>query len=106
MLPGNGGPHAIFLPRQKRHASGGFFSGEFLDGRELKPIDGDFGEFRRNSVGGGVVWQDATCDGSDGSGWDWPLSIGELGGLGSDNRSRRITPSWQLLVNFKVGGFI
>jgi len=50
MLPGNGGPHAIFLPRQKRQASTGFFSNVFLDGKELRPIDGDCAECKRNSV--------------------------------------------------------
>ena len=80
-------------------------SGVPLVGKELSPIDGDFGEFKRNSVGGGVIWQGDTCDVSDGNGCDWSLSVGESGRLGSDNRSRRITPSWQLL-NFKVGGFI
>ena len=68
MLPGNGAPHAIFLPRQKRHASGGFFSGMFLDGKELRPIDGDFGDFKRNSVRGGDAWLDESGDGSDGLG--------------------------------------
>ena len=92
VLPGNGGPHAIFLPRQKRHASGGFLSGRFLEGTELRPIDGDLGELKRNSVGVGVIWQDETCN--------------VLDELCSDKRSRRITASWQLLVNFKVGGFI
>ena len=54
MLSGNGGPHVSFLPRQKRQASGGFFSSVFLEGKELRPIDGDWAEFKRNSVGGGV----------------------------------------------------
>ena len=104
MLPGSGAPHAIFLPRQKRHASGGFFSGVFLDGNELSPIDGDGADFKRNSVGGGVDGRD-TCDVSVGLGCDWPLCSGESRRLRS-NLSKRITPSWQLLVNFKVGGFL
>ena len=78
-LPGNGGPHAIFLPRQKRHARGGFFSGKFLDGKELRPIDGDFAEFRRNSVGGGVVWRGVRSDVLDGLIYDWSSSFGESG---------------------------
>jgi hypothetical protein len=68
MLPGNGGPQAIFLPRQKKQARVGFFSGVFLDGKELSPIDGDFGELVRNSVRGGVVFEEVASDGSDGIG--------------------------------------
>jgi len=65
---GKGGPHAIFLPRQERHASRGFLSGRFSEGRELRPIDGDVGEFKRNSVG--VTWEDETRNV-----WDelWPF---------------------------------
>ena len=93
MLSGNGGPHAIFLPRQKRQASGGFFSGVPLEGKELRPIDGDCAEFKRNSVGGGVDGQEASGDGSDGLGSGWPLCSGDSRWLRSDNRSRRMTPS-------------
>ena len=71
-LPGNGGPHAIFLPRQKKHASGGFCSGGFLEGIELRPIDGDFGVLVRNSVGAGVIWRDGTCNGLDELAYDRP----------------------------------
>jgi hypothetical protein len=83
-LTGNGGPHAIFLPRQKRHARGGFFSGMFLEGKELSPTEGDFADLRRNSVTGRVVWRGETCDVSDGIGCDW-LSVGEPGRLRSGN---------------------
>jgi hypothetical protein len=76
MLPGNGAPHAIFLPRQKRHASGGFLSGVFFEGKELRPIDGDCAEFKRNSVGGGVDGQEGAIDGLA-RGCDWPLGPGE-----------------------------
>ena len=55
MLPGKGAPHPIFLPQQKRHARGGFLSGMFLEGNELRPLDGDFGELKRNSVGVGIM---------------------------------------------------
>ena len=82
-MPGNGAPHAIFLPRQKRQASDGFFS-RVLEGWELRPIDGDGAEFRRNLVGGGVDGQGVTGDGSDGAGCDW-LSCGESKSLRSDN---------------------
>jgi hypothetical protein len=75
ILPGNGGPHAIFLPRQKRHARGGFLSGKLLDGKELRPIDGDFAEFKRNSVGeeAGIVWQDDDDDEDDELAYSWSL---------------------------------
>jgi hypothetical protein len=85
ILPGNGGPHAIFLPRQKRHASGGFFSGKFLEGKELRPIDGDFGELKRNSVGVGVIRLDGTCNVLDELAYDWLLCFEELEWLRSDN---------------------
>lgn len=65
-LPGIGAPHAIFLPLQKRQASGGFLSNEFVEGKELRPIEGDSAEFKRNSVGGGVSGQGVAGDGSDG----------------------------------------
>lgn len=52
MLPGNGAPHAIFLPRQKKQASGGFFKGMSMGGIVLRLIDGDCANCRRNSVGG------------------------------------------------------
>lgn len=85
MLPGNGGPHAIFLPLQKRQASTGFL-GMFVVGKELRPIDGDCAEFKRNSVGGvngqGVAYRDNV---SDGLGSDWPLISGESRWLRSDN---------------------
>jgi hypothetical protein len=53
ILPGNGA-HPIFLPRQKKHASGGFLSSAFKFSlavvEELllvvRPIDGDCAEFR------------------------------------------------------------
>lgn len=61
-LPGNGGPHAIFLPRQNKHASGGFLSGVQVGGKELRPIEGDVGELRRNSVGAVVLGLDETCN--------------------------------------------
>lgn len=67
MLPGSGAPHAIFLPRQKRQASGGFFSGVIFGGRELRPIDGEGAEFKRNSVGGGVDGEGVTGDAADAS---------------------------------------
>jgi len=102
ILPGNGGPHAIFLPRQKRHASVGFLSGELVLGKELSPIDGDFGEFKRNSVGA----LDFVCDDElpphnslyfkESSIWEDSFA----------NRSNRTTASWLLFVNFRVGGFI
>ena len=104
-LPGNGGLHAIFLPRQKRHARGGLLSGKFLDGKELRPIDGDFSELRRNSVGVGAVWHSVACDALDGLAL---LCSNGSGWLCSDNRSRRMTAIWlgQLLGRFRVGGFI
>ena len=106
-MPGNGAPHAIFLPRQKRQARGGFFSGVLLEGgNELRPIEGDGAEFKRNSVGGGVDGEGGAGDVTDGLGCGWLLSCGDSRSLGSDNRSRRMTPSWQLLGNFNVGGFI
>jgi hypothetical protein len=105
MLPGKGAPHAIFLPRQKRQARGGFFSNVFLVGRELRPIEGDGADFKRNSVGGGVDGQGATGAVSYELGCEW-LRCGESRSLRSDNRSRRKTPSWQLLENFNAGGFI
>lgn len=53
LMPGKGMPHAIFLPRQKKQARIGFFSNVVseLEGRELRPIEGDGAEFKRNSVG-------------------------------------------------------
>ena len=51
VLPGKGVPHTIFLPQQKRHARGGFLSSMFLEGNELRPINSDFRELKRNSVG-------------------------------------------------------
>ena len=83
MLPGNGGPHAIFLPRQKRQASGGFFSGVIMKGKELRPIDGDCADFKRNSVGGDIDGQAATGNVSDGLGCDWALGSEES--MRSDN---------------------
>lgn len=106
LLPGKGAPHAIFLPRQKRQASGGFLSGVFLEGKELRPTDGDGAEFNRNSVRGGVDGEGVTGDVSDRLGCDRLVSCGESRCLRSDNRSRRMTPSWQLLGDFNVGGFI
>lgn len=76
-MPGKGAPHAIFLPRQKRQARGGFLSGEVLEGKELSPIDGDGAEFKRNSVGGGVDGEGETGVVSDGLGCDRLLSCGE-----------------------------
>jgi hypothetical protein len=97
-LPGNGAPHAIFLPRQKRHASRGF-SGIFPEGEELRPFEG---EYERNSVEGGVDGQEmmgeSQRDVSDGLGSDWSLCSGELN-TRSDN-SRRMTPIWQLYSGF------
>ena len=52
MLFCKGVPHAIFRPRQKRQARISFFSGVFLEDKELGLIDG--AEFKRDSVGGGV----------------------------------------------------
>jgi hypothetical protein len=68
MVPGNGGPHAIFLPRQKRQASAGFFSNVFMPvvSKELRPIDGDCTECKRNSVVGGVNGEEGMCDVSNG----------------------------------------
>lgn len=95
-MPGRGAPHAIFLPRQKRQARGGFFSGVVFDS-ELRPIDGDGADFNRNSVAGDDDEQGVMGDGSDGVGCDrmsWGLSSGgESTSLRSDNRSRRMTPS-------------
>jgi hypothetical protein len=105
-MPGKGAPHAIFLPRQKRQARGGFFSGVFFEGNELRPIDGDGADFIRNSVGGGVDGEGVTGDASDRLGCGRLLSCGESRSLRSDNRSRRMTPSRQLLGNFNVGGFM
>lgn len=102
-MPGKGAPHAIFLPRQKRQARRGFFTGVLLEGIELRPIDGDGADFERNSVVG-VVDGPGVGDVSDG-GCD-RLSCGESRSLRSANRSRRMTPSWQSLGNFNVGGFI
>ena len=106
MLPGNGAPQAIFLPRQKRQARGGFFTGVFLEGKELRPTDGDGADFKRNSVGGGGDGEGMAGNVSEGLGSEWSLSCGESRSLRSDNRSRRMTPIWQLLENFNVGGFI
>jgi hypothetical protein len=53
----------------------------FLDGNELRPIDGDFGKLKRNSVGEGVVSEEVVCDSSDGIG----CNIGESGSLRSDS---------------------
>ena len=105
LLPGCGA-HAIFLPRQKKQEKGGFLSGELLGGKELRPIDGDGADFKRNSVCGGVDGQGVTGDVSDGLGFKWLVGSGESRSLRSDNRSRRMTPSWQLLEIFNVGGFI
>ena len=77
MHPGNGAPHAIFLPRQKRQARGGFVTGVLLEGNELRPVDGDGAEFKRNSVGGGVDGQGVTGDVSDGLRCGWLPSCGE-----------------------------
>ena len=74
----------------------------FFKGKELRPIDGDGAEFKRNSVGGGVDGQGVTGNGYDGAGCDW-LSCKESRLLQSDNQLR---PSWQLLGNFNVSGFI
>jgi hypothetical protein len=41
LMPGKGAPQAILLPLQKRQARRGFFSIVFLEGMELRPIDGD-----------------------------------------------------------------
>ena len=107
LTPGNGAPQAIFLPRQKWQARGGFFfSGVFLEGKELRPTDGDGAEFKRNSVAVDVDWEGVAGNVSDGLGSEWLLSCGESRSLRSDNRSRRMTPSWQSLENFNVGGFI
>ena len=81
----------------------------FLDGKELRPIDGDFAEFKRNSVGGGVVDGEQlplllplssssstsmeADDGSDGLACEWPPYCGDSRWLRSDNRSKRMTPS-------------
>lgn len=46
-LPGIGGPHAIFRPRQNKQARGGFFSSCRLLGRGLRGIEGP----------GGVGWE-------------------------------------------------
>ena len=85
MLPGKGAPHAIFLPRQKRQARGGFLSGVFLEGKELRPTDGDGAEFNRNSVGGGVDGEGVAGDVSYGLGCDPLPSWGESRWLRSDN---------------------
>ena len=78
LMPGMGAPHAIFLPRQKRQARVGFFSGGVfeLEGRELRPIDGDGADFKRNSVGRDVDGLSVTGDVADGLGCD-RLSSGE-----------------------------
>ena len=83
MLPGKGAPHAIFLPRQKRQARGGFFSVVFLVDKELRPIDGDGADFNRNSVGGGVDAQGVTGNVSGGIGCDL-MSFGQSRSLRSD----------------------
>jgi len=75
-MPGKGIPHAIFLPRQKRQARTGFFSGVVLHGKELRPMDGDGADFKRNSVGGDVDGQGVAGDVSDGLGFD-RLSSGD-----------------------------
>ena len=46
-LPGIGGPHAIFRPRQNKQARGGFFSSCRLLGRGLRGIEGP----------GGIGWE-------------------------------------------------
>jgi hypothetical protein len=84
-MPGSGIPHAIFLPRQKRQASSGFFSGVFLRCRKLRPIDGDGTEFSRNSVVGGVDGQGVMGDATDGLGCDWSVSCGRSRSLQSDD---------------------
>ena len=109
-MPGKGAPHAIFLPRQKRQARDGFFSGVVLESIELRPNDGDDGDFKRNSEGGGDDGQGVTGNVSDGGGCDrmsCGLSCaGESISLRSgDNRSRHITPNWQL-GEFNVGSFV
>lgn len=76
MLPGNGAPHAIFLPRQKRQASSGFFSGAFLEGSELRPVDGDCADCRRNSVVGSVDGGERMWEVSDGLGCDGVGNVG------------------------------
>jgi hypothetical protein len=91
---GGKGPHAIFLPLQNKQARG-FFSTMFLDSEDRE----------RNSVVGGDGGRGVTGDASDGLRCGW-LSCGESKSLRSDNRSRRMTPSWQMLANFNVGGFI
>ena len=112
-MPGKGAPHAIFLPRQKRQARGGFFSGVVLESIELRPNDGDAGDFKRYSAGGGDDGQGVTGvtgDVSDGVGCDrmsCGLSCtGESISLRSDDsRSRDINPSWQF-GEFNVGNCI
>lgn len=101
-MPGKGAPHLIFLPRQKWQARHGFITVVVLN-MELRLIDGDGADFKRNSVGedddGG---QGVTSNGSDGVRCEW-MSCGPSCGrklilsLRSDNGSRSMTPSWQLL---------
>jgi hypothetical protein len=83
-MPGKGTPHAIFLPRQKRQASGGFFSRVTWEGRELRPIEGDGAEFERNLVVRGDDGRGVTGNVSDGLGCD-RLSCEESRSLRSDN---------------------
>ena len=71
MLPGNGEPQAIFLPRQKRQARGGCFTGVFLEGKELRPMAMAqiLKEIRWEEVSMGKGWLAMSPKGSEANGY-------------------------------------
>lgn len=92
LLPGSGGPQAILRPRQKRHASGGFFSGERLDGSGLRRMESRGEGERRESQPKGRM--ECLCECRCGIGWAivaglwcrdcfcWRFEIPRRGGTG------------------------